>query len=609
MKNKKNIIFIIILILSSFLISILFDILVVNKEVLGKKSDFNPEIIELGSIEKKGNNYVTTSKNSYIVLKIKDNYINKLKFNYKYNKNFSWKVKLNEETFKFDSTKMLKKAIKKIDRNADIITIEFNNKNIKLSNFEIANHIYMNFDRIIFMSIAIIILGLFLKFKNYFIENIDKAFILIALSFGISLMFVSPKLTYNSYDDQIHFKNMLNILLKSDQKVSYAEQILIEGINLRDANYYENKEEEQELYKYLNKVHKASKQRTMNTTNGTNYYKKLIYLLFTIGYKLSDMVGIPFILCIIISKIFNLLLYILLFTLAIRYAKYGKKVIFLLGIFPTNLFLASQFSYDPTIIAGIILGTTLFINLLTEEKLNKKYLIMFVLVIIWASLPKAIYCPLLLLLLLIKNDKFDNKKQAYIFKSLIIFITILLMITFVLPTASGTFQADTRGGNTSVSGQLNLIIHNPIFYILVLSKFTIFNIFNLFFGSGNFINFVYLVNNDIFIPFYVVYLLLFTYEIITSQKPNINIKNKLFLILGIIIIYLFICTALYLSYTPVGSYSIGGVQPRYFLPLLLLLSYILMFRKEKEKNIKLFEILIPIVLLIIVIGILSLNVI
>ena len=374
---------------------------------------------------------------------------------------------------------------------------------------------------------------------------------------------------------------------------------MIEGINIREKSFFSTEEEMQELYNYLNKMHRISKDRSMLSGNISNVYKKISYLPFSIGYKISNLLNLKFTTCIFISKFFNLLLYSILFYLAIKYAKYCKRIIFLIGLFPTNIFYASQFSCDPTITAGLTLATTMFMNIITDDKLNKKYLIIFLLSVIWASLPKAIYCPLLLLLLFIPNNKFDNNKQAYMFKSLIIFITVLLLITFVIPAASGSAGGDVRGGNTSVSGQLSFIIHNPLNYMKVLLSFAFHNLLKMFVGSSNFVSFAYLAPANKTRIFGYIYLLFFIYTVLTSEKPKYNSKYNILIILEIVAIWLLICTALYLSYTPVGESSINGVQSRYFIPIMLLSSILFIFNKNKKEKVYLFELYFTMIMLII----------
>ena len=51
----------------------------------------------------------------------------------------------------------------------------------------------------------------------------------------------------------------------------------------------------------------------------------------------------------------------------------------------------------------------------------------------------------------------------------------------------------------------------------------------------------------------------------------------LFLVLAAVVVLIW--TALYLSFTPVGSINIAGVQPRYYIPLLL--PFFMIFYTDK----------------------------
>ena len=59
--------------------------------------------------------------------------------------------------------------------------------------------------------------------------------------------------------------------------------------------------------------------------------------------------------------------------------------------------------------------------MLEKEKIDKKSIIIFILLTVWASLPKAVYAPYLLLLLfipkenlIIKNNVINLKLQLYL---------------------------------------------------------------------------------------------------------------------------------------------------------------------------------------------------
>ena len=92
-----------------------------------------------------------------------------------------------------------------------------------------------------------------------------------------------------------------------------------------------------------------------------------------------------------------------------------------------------------------------------------KSVIIFVLVCLYASFPKMIYSLFILLMLFLPKEKFETKKKCYIFRTFICFIFLLCVSSFLLPTVtSSDIAGDPRGGATSVSGQLELMIKNTI---------------------------------------------------------------------------------------------------------------------------------------------------
>lgn len=609
---KKKIIYILISFILSFIGSILFEVIIINHETIGKKSDYNPKIIETKDVKKDKGYYVTTSKDSYIKIKANSNYINKISFNYKYSKDFSWNYSYEEngEEVKIGATSssFMNKTIKKVNKNTNTIKISFMNKNVKIKNISIDNSIFIYWYRVIALTIVLtIIMSLLILRKDLKKFKIENIFLVLALSFGLAFIIVSPKHIYTGFDDQVHFAHVLNPFRLEKSNYSYAEQITVSGALVRDNTYITTKEEKIEFYKTLNNIHKKTKNRKATIVNDRRVFGNLIYLPFTIGYKLANLLNFSFTTCLMISKFFNLLLYSFMMYLAIKYAKYGKKVIFMVGFIPEIMHLASQFSYDPTIVSGLTLATVCYMNIIMSEKLDKKSILLFIICTVWASLPKALYCPFLLLLLFIPNKKFESKKQAIIFKLLITIITGLLMATFVLPTATGQMSADDRGNGASVSGQIKYILNNPISFIVTLFKFNIVYIWKIF-SEENILFLPYLADTSKFKILYIIYLVTLLYYVFTSgNKETIKKGNRVLLSLEVIGIWLLFCVALYLKFTKVGLNTIKGMQPRYIDPLFVSLFYIFMFRKHEKNNDYLY-IIVPTIYLIAIIGLLAIKV-
>ena len=79
-----------------------------------------------------------------------------------------------------------------------------------------------------------------------------------------------------------------------------------------------------------------------------------------------------------------------------------------------------------------------------------------------------------------------------------------------------------------------------------------------------------------------IYLLFVTFTNYISKK---RISKGIKAVLGVLLVgmYVLIPTALYLSFTEVGSSTIEGVQPRYYICLLLPLLLILTPNKKRKK--------------------------
>ena len=232
-----------------------------------------------------------------------------------------------------------------------------------------------------------------------------------------------------------------------------------------------------------------------------------------------------------------------------------------------------------------------------------KECILAVLLLTIGSLSKAVYIPIAMIMLLLPQFCLKNKKdRAYIYIG-IMAIVGLVMMTFVLPTISSTFSgdlaygADSRGGDTSVVGQLISMVKHPLSSIelKVRNVLQFDNFRNLgntvsdsfFFGNLMFLNFAMLgtLPDKWCIVLVVMLLLLLFYEE-KGQKKELVWSKGYRLYVGIILLgtVFLIWLSLYLSFTPVGEANILGVQARYYLPVVYLSALLVSNRKIKVQG-------------------------
>lgn len=603
--NKKNLR---LLIVFSFFLCIFIELFFFNFNTLKYRDKYDAEILEIDGFKKEGKWYVSESDNSYITIKVKENYVNKLEFAYKSDKDFSWEIDYsNNKVFNLSSS-LIDKATKKFNLHTDMIKIAVHDKNIKIKDITINNNICFNFLRFLTMFLTLIILLILYTFRDYFSKYKEKAFLVISLSTGILMILALPKSLFLSWDDAIHFTNANKFISSRNMEYSKAFDILKKQDYIK-SEVFQTTEERIRLYKALDDLHFNTKY-VKEINDYSNKYNRLVYFPFHLAFKICSIFGISFMFSFVMAKILNLLLYIFIFYFAIKVNKKYKNYIFLIGLSASCIFLATQFSYDPTIIASIVLAFSLYTRMIEDKKINSLYLFIFVLAIIWASLPKAIYAPILLLILFLPNNKFKNRKYALVIKTIITSIALLLMSTFVLPMLMGGVAGDARGGNTNASEQFYLIISNPLRYAKLLLKFFIVSGPELFIGTQSLTKLSYAsgyadsIINFVSVAFYI---LLF-YAVFSNKIETKYLSNKFKILYGIMyfIVFSLISTALYLSFTEVGSTNIEGVQSRYFLPLLPFLLSILTptvknGHKEKYKVNEVVLLIVPFILLMMII--------
>lgn len=606
MTKKKKIIRVLLIFVTCVILASIFEIGVFNRNILfNKQYTSKLKITDLNNVELKDGYYVTTDDDAYIIFEGQDKYVNKLSFDYIADSDFTWDYQVKSDTYQLSQSNSVSRIINTTVRkvrvdNPSTIKISFHNKNLKVNNFKISNRLSISYERVLLMTFTIFLLIILVKYFSYFKNNIDKTFVLIGFLMGITMTLLTPIHLVTSSDDQVHFHKAYTILDGTKSKWSYSGRYFNHLVIGGHGNYRSN--EEIRLYKKF-LIKNDTKKSTIKLENQDSNldYNELIYLPFSFGYKIARLFGFNFVNSLYVSKLFNLIFYLAIMFFAIRISPYFKKLIFIIGLLPANIYLASQFSYDSTITAGVMISIASLLKIKSKKKVDLKYLLIFILGIIWASLPKVIYAPLLLLFLLIPNDWFANRKQARIVKIGICILFLVLMSIFVIPVLTSTASGDSRVANTSVSLQLKYILMHPINYIKLLLKETIYNFDNMFFGFDTFSLMGYLNRNTHIFDlsnFVLLVLILYVTFTDTVEESFLDKKFKIALTILLVMIWCLIWTALYLQWTPVGHNSIEGVQSRYFLPLLFpLLILFVPYGKKKKVDVKHYIYIIPLLIL------------
>ena len=548
-------------------------------------------IIKNFYISKKDNNIINVSDiaNGKNILKGDNNqYIEKLEIYYKAENDVDFKVIYTKKNGKKEY-----EIIERFDNeiNKQVINIKSNVNSLKIISdnlsdaniykLSINNHVMFNIYVYFYLVVVFILCYLLYYMYKFGIEEkfLNRYFMIVALLSGSVFIILQPSTTYYSWDDQIHFKNTFE-LFGGNFNYSIGEFSMIDGrpVGLRSVGTIEERIIQND---YLNK-----KEFSNYTTSSSRFitYSKYFYIIPAIGYNLGKILNLPFSICFRLGKFMILLSYVLIMGYAIKICKTSKKLLCVVGLIPTNIFLASQYSYDPIVTSGLTLAFVILLNLFIDknEKVDFRKLLIFIISILVASFVKAVYIPFLLLIFLVPKDRFLNSKLKWYTCAMCIILFLLVLYTFVAPTVvNPSVVGDTRGGDTSIAGQLFLILHHPLNYSIILFKSIIINSFDYLIGVSSLINYSYLgyLSGNLF---YLYFILIMFIALTENSNKQINGKYKIGIVIVSFVIIVLIWTALYLSFTPVGYDGIFGVQARYYLPFVFPLLICLNNNKIKS---------------------------
>ncbi|MBM6815409.1 DUF2142 domain-containing protein [Olsenella uli] len=433
---------------------------------------------------------------------------------------------------------------------------------------------------------------IFLFHKSHSIA-LETLFALIAVLFGSYLCLALPITTGISWDDQIHFKNATEISYIFDGKLTPTEVYFSElaprravgedVLSLSDWTGQTTELYSQELDSRYESDLTAGIVAYEGSDNFILTRTAIGYLPMAAGLWLGRLLHVPFSLLVIMGRFGNLFFYIILFYLSIKIAPTKKLVFLVIGLLPVNIFLASNYAYDPWIIALTACGTALLMRETWGEStsLNSKVVALSLTLISVGIMIKAVYCPILGLFFLMPKQKFVSRKQRYLYFIIIIFLGLFLLSTFAAPFLStgGQGATDSRGGSdVSSSGQLAFILSNPVQYLGILCGYLFGEFLNPL--RMNFVfNFGYLghLGNEIasraepsltnLIP--IIYILIpGLLEGNSASKSSASTPSTLWTLFVSLLTSALVASSMYIVFTPVGAETVNGCQGRYLIPLL-----------------------------------------
>lgn len=470
------------------------------------------------------------------------------------------------------------------------ITIVFTDPELTISQVEVYNNWAINPYRAGLVFLTMFTIYLLFMLRGVIARRVEIGFLTVALLAGGAMAVMIPANVNMSWDDQIHFQNAyygsfpggnISLAENANAVANLSWSYLTDGVSMFHSFY--SYEDQREYYRVLD---------SQNSIVGDMQYSwswiDVGYLPQAMMLWLGRLLRLSFHVQFILGRVGNLLLYTGVCYWAVSLALRHKTLLSAVMLMPTPLFLAASYSYDPTVSAFFLLGMVLLFNELYQPKhrLSAGTACLMLVAFIIGSLPKPVYIVLALAALALPVSKFKSRRQMWQFRAGVLLVCALVAATFLLPTILGvTDYSDPRGGDTSVAGQIRYILHAPQSFAKTLIQ-SIWESLGRHLLHDMRVSWAYLGNIPTNMDCLSLLLLLGafftdTHVFYTKERElgDLSKGQKWYMALVLVGTLTVIWTALYLVYNPVGSSGIGGVQGRYYLPLVIVLIMTVQPRK------------------------------
>ena len=437
-----------------------------------------------------------------------------------------------------------------------------------------------NWKTIILCISILIIAETALFLRKYFANKIEVIGFITILFIGTIFTVLESPIVGNSWDDGIHYNRVAVLSHALDKHQPLAELIGREN-EIKNRQFY--REETQDAYcDFLDEI-TDSKYYISNgdvsaliSSTGVAYIPSVLGLVFARG------IGLPYHIQFVVGKWMNVLLFAILCYYAMKKLKSGKLIALLIALIPTNIFLASNYSYDTWLTGWSMLGLCTFFGEIQrpDQIIKKKSIWIIFISMLLAVLPKMVYFPLTFIVFFMPRSKFSSKKDYWKYKLLILFNIaipfIFVLMKNVISVAGTTGQGDMRGGeDVDSGGQIAYILSNPLQTFKTMFNF-LKDYLNPWIEGREYIN--NLAYNGL-VPYYKIVLLVILVSALVSRNEKEEGKYPWWFRSGVVLVYAGIgalaAIALYILFTPVGSDIVAGCQGRYIIPALFPTLFVL----------------------------------
>ncbi len=428
-----------------------------------------------------------------------------------------------------------------------------------------------------------------LLFIIYISSDYIKNTIILTCTLGIMFTFTTD--FHHSIDEKKHIMSAVNL---ANGNFNYAKKPLNEPAY---NNIIFNCDIDSFIQFYARRYEPALTDEWNRTEDTELYYicsspadyNFVLYIPSALGINFSRLLGGSIADTYITGRLFNLITYAIMIIVILKLLPYKKKIFYIIYMIPFTLLLAASYSVDGICIGliGIFLAYCLKLSEIDYKEIKLKQIITTMILFALCLLAKnLVYCTVIIFVLILPIFKIlkNNKKSLPIIISIILIAALacgaLLLNKLGATTSSG---GDPRGGETSVSGQINFLLSSPINIIKVGFEHVMNSVLN-------FNWYTYLNNSNFFGKYFAqiffLEMIFIIYVCITDNSQKIKTRTTIVSLITFIITYIATSIMLYLTFTPVGQINISGYQPRYLTPILPIVLMLINNKRYINKSSK-----------------------
>ena len=269
---------------------------------------------------------------------------------------------------------------------------------------------------------------------------------------------------------------------------------------------------------------------------------------------------------------------------AIKIAPMFKVPLGLIAIMPMAIFIASSLNPDATTYGLGFICIGYFLYLYKKENINVKEIAIYSILSILLGLVKLPYCMIGGLIIFLPKSKFINNKtyyKSFLFVMLVALVAIGWGLGAIVSSAVSPFDGFYLAKNISPKGQIMYILGSPLNFIKQFSVALIENIGSYVQHLSTFGWLSYGFNSGV-MTLYTIFL--GSVIILYPNEERLCNKTKYGTMIVALGIYTVTCFILFLSWTPVGGSVIEGVQGRYLLLIIGLLTLLSVGKAHSPKD-------------------------